>query len=744
MSGARAADGISHPFVLHLLASRLRPPQPLLELVRRNRLLQQLSAATAPLVVVSAPGGFGKTVVLAQWGESDRRPFAWLQVDDADNDPLVFLSYLVSALGGVTDIDPLVVNWLQRAPPPVETRILPALAAAVAGAAPFVFVIDDAHLITNDACWQILGVLLEQLPPGAKLCLSGRGSPPLPLARLRVAARLLELGPAELALSPRETHELLRMHGVAADPRTVAYLGRVTEGWAAGLYLAALAGTQVSTADWLEGIHGHQHDIARYLASEVFEQQPAEIAAFLMQTSILERLSLGLCRAVTGDEKAGELLSAVAHNNLFVSALDDVDEWFRYHHLFAEFLQAELLRGDESQAAALHARAAEWFEEHAEFEEAVRHWLAAGEVARAGNIVCRAHADYTQLARYETIRRWLDMFSDEQILSDEALTLAAGWIGPMAGDSPRARRWISAAFRIQVGDGLWPGTRVPLRAMQAALIGAHAPEGVTQMRENAELAAAPGEAAPLSMRAAVVTQLGIARWLGGDSDGALPILREAEEVGAMGNVLAQISAAGYQALILADEGRWPEARSRGAAALQRFEEAGLSWGIAIYPALLAQTRLEGHDGDPALAERIATIDTMVARGNLPPHMALLTQVLVGEMLLQSGDLSEALRWMHGGLHSLAVMPDAGILRARLLRLRDQLEARMLLEPLTTAEHRVLELLPTELSLKEVASRLWVSPETVRTHAHDIYRKLEVHSRSEAVARARELGMLATS
>lgn len=570
--------------------------------------------------------------------------------------------------------------------------------------------------------------------------LESRLRPPQPLLE---PGRLLEIGPAELALSPVETRELLRLHGVAADAKTVACLERATEGWAAGVYLAALTGVQKPAAEWPAEIRGHQRDIARYLASEVLEQQSAEMARFLLQTSILERLSPGLCRALTGNENAGDLLRAVARNNLFVSALDDADEWFRYHHLFAEFLQAELARGDEAEAAALHGRAAAWFEAHDELEEAVRHWLAAGEPGRAGAIVCRAHMDYTRLARYETIHRWLDMFSDEQIFGDEALTLVAGWIGPVAGDSPRGRRWISAALRVKVGDGLWPGADVSLRAMQAGLIAAHA-EGLTQMRENAEIAVALSECAPATERAAVAVFLGFACWLGGDSEAALRILREAEDEGAVGNVLAQNAAAGYQALILADAGRWAEARSLTLAGLQRFEEAGLTWGLTTLPTLVAQARLEAQEGDPAVAERVATIGTVIAQGIIPSHLALLAEVVVGELLAEHGDLAAATRWMRASFARLASTPDAGILRPRLLRLRDLLEQGRLLEPLTPAERRVLELLPTELSLGEIASRLEVSRETVRTHVKDIFRKLDVHSRNEAVTRARELALLMTS
>jgi LuxR family maltose regulon positive regulatory protein len=412
-SRRRTADITRQSFTAGLIESRLRPPQTLLELVRRDTLLKRLSASTAPVVVISAPGGFGKTVSLAQWAGAEYLRFTWLQADEADNDPLLFLHYIIAALGDVADVDPQVANWLQLAPPPVQARILPALAAAARGAAPFVFVIDDVHLIAAEACWQIVGLLIEQLPPGAHLCLSGRASPPLPLARLRATGRLLELGPADLALSLREIHELLRLHGVQADDDTVASLERVTEGWAAGLYLAALAGPRLPSEEWLAGIRGDQREIADYLANEVLEQQPLDVAEFLLQTSILERLSPSLCRAVTGNEKAGNLLSAIAHNNLFVSALDDVDEWFRYHHLFAEFLQRELLRLNEAGAAGLHQRAAAWFEEHDQPEEAVRHWLAAGEPGPAGAIVCRSHMHYAHLARYETTRRWLDTFTDE-------------------------------------------------------------------------------------------------------------------------------------------------------------------------------------------------------------------------------------------------------------------------------------------------------------------------------------------
>ena len=724
-----------------LIMSRLRPPQLHLELVHRRRLLKELSAGSASVVAVTSPGGFGKTIALSQWVEGDPRPYAWLQADEADDDPLLFLAYLASALGGVSDVDPMMAGWLQLAPPPVATRILPALSAAVNAAAPFVLVIDDAHLISNDACWQVLDLLTRQLPQGAQLCLSGRVLPPLPLARMRAEGRLIELGPAHLALDAEETGDLLRLQGVPVDAQTAGHLCRMTEGWATGVYLAALAAPRAPTEEWLAGIHGNRREIARYLASEVLGRQSPRMAHFLLRTSILARLSPGVCRAVTGDRQAGMLLRTLAHQNLFVAALDDADEWFRYHHLFAEFLQGELARSDAVDVAALHGRAAAWFEGRGELDEAVRHWLAAGDVARAGQIVCRVHMDYAQHARHETTRRWLEMFTDEQILSDAALTITGGFVGPMAGDTPRGRRWAAAALRAQVGDGRWPGANVPIRAMQALLIASLAPEGVAQMRQNAQLAFTLSDGVDLTVHAVAATLLGEALWLEGDNAAAARHLRVGEEEGAVAHCIAQVTAMGVRALLLEDEGRWAEARSKTAAGLARFEEAGLGWIPVLLPLPLARARLEAREGDAALTGHVDAIAQQIRQPNVAPYLALLADVLVGEILVERGDLGAATHWMREAFDHLATYPDAGVLGQRLLRLRVVLERRRLIEPLTGAERRVLELLPTQLTLKEIAGRLDVSLETVRTHVRAVYRKLDAHDRSEAVARARELGML---
>jgi LuxR family transcriptional regulator, maltose regulon positive regulatory protein len=680
MGGGRPSSDESRTAVLAdqpvIIPAWLRPPQPLPALALRRGLLEQLAGSDARVVVVVAPGGYGKTIALQQWTGSAGVPVAWVQADAADDDPLVFLQYLVAALRQVTDLRAEVGDWLLQAPPPLETRVLPALAEAVAGAGPFVLVVDDIHLLTSATSWRILGMLMDRLPRGARMCLVGRAAPELPLQPLREAGRLLELGPADLALSPDETRELLVLCGVPADEDAVTRLEEITEGWAAGVSLAALAEKGSPGGDVLTGVHGGREDIARYLAHEVLGRLPRAVAGFLLQTSILERLSPELCRVVTRDPRAGERLREVARHNLFVSSLDDHGEWFRYHHLFAEFLQAELAQRGEDDAAALHLRAAAWFEQHGMLEEALHHLLAGGEPKRAADIVSRAHLHYGQLARYETLYRWLTLFTDEQILADPALVVAAGWIAPMAGDTSRGRRWMQAALTTDVGDAVWPGTSVPVRAIQAGLVAVFAPLGVRQMVENAELAVRLSETAPLSERSAMACSLGIALWLDGrDSREAVRSLEEAEDMGTVANVLAFVHALGYQAHILADEGRWEEARACVDRGLARVESAGLVWGPPDFPLLAADVRVLAHEGDPGLAERLELLADVLERSVVGPAATLLAAGVAGHVLLERGDLEGAERWLRAGEACLEQWPDAGILGARLRRLRERADGR---------------------------------------------------------------------
>jgi LuxR family maltose regulon positive regulatory protein len=410
----------------HPRASKLRPARAHLELVERTDLVGALLASPASLVVVSAPAGYGKSTLLAQWADAAPVPASWLQLDAGDNDPVVFLTYLTAALSAVAPVDPSVADLLQVKSPPIDELILPRLGDALDAAQPFLLVLDDAHLVKSETCWRHLAQLLEQLPPGACLALGTRSEVPLAIDRLRAAGLLAEVRIGDLRLTRAEAGELLRLHGVEADAEALDGLLELTEGWATGLYLALLAGEGRPADEWLPHLRGDLHVIAGYLTAEVLERQSAALQEFLLRTSILDQLCPGLCRAVTGNDAAPEHLARLARENLFVTALDDRDEWYRYHHLFAELLSAQLARRHPDEAPRLHARAASWYDQMGDPGRAVRHWVAAGDMAAAAWPAFLAVQEYVDHGQVESARRLLDAFTDADLSRHLALTMAAG------------------------------------------------------------------------------------------------------------------------------------------------------------------------------------------------------------------------------------------------------------------------------------------------------------------------------
>lgn len=728
-------------YTLRPLESRLRPPRPSLALVRRDSLLAFLAASTAPLTLVSAPAGAGKTTLLLQWFDESTLPKTWLTLAADADDPVVLLTYLALALGRVADTGPTVLEWLRLPAPPIREAILPTLAAALAAAPPFLVVLDDGQRLTAEPCWQLLAVLFEALPADARVAIATRRDPEIPLARLRAAGRLAELRFAELALNDGEATRLLEMNGHHADEQVVAALLGVTEGWAAGLYLAALSSDAKGVARG--GPPGDRREVGRYLTSEVLAQQTAELRHFMLETSILERLCPDLCRAVTGRDDSDELLRRLAGENLFVWALDEDETWYRYHHLFAEHLQAELARRPRAEVARLHARAARWFEAEDEVENAVRHWLAAGEVASAAAVVGRIALDYLYRSGHvETVRRWLELFSDEQIQSDVPLTLVAGLVYTASGDPRLGGLWAGATLGERLDDSLTPDGGITLCGLQALLRAVTSAEGVTRMRADAELAACPQAAFSPLWRSGAGALLGYARWLLGDNTGARDVLCLAVREGRASNVNAELGALGHLSLVAADEDRWDEARSWADQARRRFAESQFARIPPMVVVFLAQARVLAHQGAADAGDPAAVAAAMFEQGELWPWAATLTATILAEVYFDLGEMEAAQRWTSAATGCLVGWPDAGILRDRVARLTSSLLARRGVQSLTRAESRVLELLPTQLSGDEVATRLVVSPNTVRSHVRAIYRKLGASSRTQAVERAREVGLLA--
>ena len=339
-------SGVGRP-AFDLTAAKLLRPPVRLGSIRRSSLIERLVRAdSGPVVSVIAPAGYGKTTLLSQWAEANSQAFAWVSVDERDNDPKILLTYVAEALDAVEPVGGRVFDALASPGSSVPGSVVPRLGNAFASmTAPVVLVLDDVHLLRNSECRAALSVLADHVPAGSRLVLAGRAEPPVRVARLRAERRILEIGPGDLSLSREEASLLLRAAEVALGEDEVTELHRRTEGWAAGLYLAALylrEGGSPGTAAGAFG--GDDRFVSEYVESEFLARISQQQRAFLTRTAVLERMCGPLCDAVLGLSGSAATLTGLARSDLLLVPLDRRGQWYRYHHLFRDMLLAELER----------------------------------------------------------------------------------------------------------------------------------------------------------------------------------------------------------------------------------------------------------------------------------------------------------------------------------------------------------------------------------------------------------------
>ena len=437
-----------------LLATKLHVPGPRPGFVARPRLAGALGEALAPgLVLVCAPAGSGKTALLADWARSAGRPVAWLSLDAADDDPVRFWRHVVAALDRARPGIGERAGPLLGPPPSSFEGLVTALINELAvqpGQDEIMLVLDDYHLVSAEPVHASLAFLLEHLPPGLRLVLASRSDPPLPLPRLRAGGQLAELRAAELRFTAEEAAALLR-EAIGADlpGAVVAALAARTEGWAAGLQLAALSlRGQADPAGFVATFSGSHRYVLDYLAGEVLDRQSEEVRTFLLQTSVLERLSGELCDAVTGRTGGQVMLEQVERANLFLVPLDEVRGWWRYHHLFADLLRARLQQQHPDRLAALHRNAAAWSAERGLADDAVRHAVAAGEMTWAARLVEQYFdAAYNLRGEEATVQRWLASLPAELVQSRPRLLLAQAFLAATSGRAEAVEPPLDAAER---------------------------------------------------------------------------------------------------------------------------------------------------------------------------------------------------------------------------------------------------------------------------------------------------------
>jgi LuxR family transcriptional regulator, maltose regulon positive regulatory protein len=458
-----AAGGVAPPTASlperdALLATKLQLPRARPGLVPRPRLLERLRAGMEhQVVLVCTPAGFGKTTLLADWARCERRPVAWLSLDEADNDPARFWRHAVAALDAVL---PEVAGRV-GAPPwdPQAASFQPVVAALVnelAAGPEVVLVLDDYHLIQAPQVHRSLGVLLEHLPAALRLVVASRADPPLPLARLRARGQLAEVRQRDLRFTPQETGALLRAAvGSHLPERAVTMLAARTEGWAAGLQLAGLSlQGHADPAGFVASFSGSHRYVLDYLTEEVLDRQPEPLRTFLLESSVLERLSGPLCQAVTGCADSQALLERVERGNLFLVPLDEVRGWWRFHQLFADLLRARLRRERPDRVAGLHRAAAGWCERHGLVDDAIRHALAAGDAIWAARLIERHFDAMLQRAEGATVDRWVAALPAELVRERPRLLLAQAVSALLVGRVDKAEPLLADADAalMAVGD----------------------------------------------------------------------------------------------------------------------------------------------------------------------------------------------------------------------------------------------------------------------------------------------------
>jgi LuxR family maltose regulon positive regulatory protein len=737
-----------------VLSSKLHPPAGRPGSVARRDLLARLDeGVSAKLVVVAAPAGWGKTSLLRDWcsaGEATRT--AWLSVDQDDNDPVRFWAHAIAA---IATVDPGVGEAaLQVLTAPgtkdAEGVLTPLINDLDRLAAPVTLVLDDYHLISNPSLLECVAYLVEHLPPTLRLVVSARSDPLLPMARLRARGEMTEIRAGELRFTDDEATELLNgTLGLALAQEDIDTLQRRTEGWAAGLYLASLSlRGRPDPSRLVRAFAGDDRQLVDYLVAEVLDGMPASLRSFMMRTSVLDRMCGSLCDAVTGYDGSWRILEDLERTNQFVVPLDASRQWYRYHQLFAELLRHELDRAEPSLAPLLHRRASAWHREHGSIAEAIGHAISACDLADARELIATHWTAYMNEGLAETVAAWLNRLPPVMVTEDARMCLVRGWIARHLGRLGEVEPWLEAAEAATPRGPLTEGPasigscacmlRAGYRHMTGDLAGAESASRRAVVLETG--------GTPLWQAVAAATLGASLCWQGKDSEARTVLQRVAGPVPPPASNLAALWAQGCLAAIAARSGD-PEAADlhvHKAVRLAADHRLGEYWVAAT--ALLTSAELLERRGHLAGAQAAARSGLRLAERGQARLETAYAQLCLARLAARAGGDEEASTRVGAARRIITACADPGVILTGLLAgtLRGAgrpapppgPRAPKPVEPLTRREDQILQWLNSQLSLREIASELYVSYDTVKTHTRHIYRKLGVSTRREAVARAR--------
>ena len=732
---------------LDLFEAKLQGFRPSGKILRRTRLTQVLEASRETLVLIAAPPGFGKTTLLADWRDVDSRPFAWVSLDSADNDPVVLWGYVVEAVRRLEPRLERTAGVRGRTRARDADAVVPALLRDLQSLeTEIVLVLDDYHVIQNPACHSALGYLLERVPANVTVALSTRADPPMPLGRLRAAGQLLEVRAADLSFTECEGARFLNETlEFDVPPEAAAVLHRRTEGWPVGMHLASLSLGNVSDpSEFLAHFGGSNRHLVDYLVEVVLDTLDPKLRRFLLETSILGSMCGPLCDEVTETQGSTELLAEVERANLFLVPLDDRREWYRYHQLFADVLRNQLLRSDPDRHRELHGRASCWLAGKGDTGEAVRHALAAGEIETAIRLISERWPSLVDLGQTETILRWLDAFPAEIVERDARLSLAKAWAMSSANRRGEA---LHALLAVEAGDSGGPASERRTREAVSGLLRACFPWGdVTAMLGGASRAYELQAERRSTWRPITHLALGRARYFAGEPSEALAPLEEAGRLAVrarqwlVASVSKAVLARAFQAV-----GNEAAAESAAREAVELADRHDLDGRPASGCAYLALGAVRAHTGEADEAEPLLAAGLKKLREHGEELYIAEALLALAPVRRAQGEREEARALLVEAREVIESCPDAGVLRQRLEEVTRALTpAHRRIEgdsELTEREREVLQYLAQGLPQREIGSALFLSFNTIHSHTKSIYQKLRVSSREAAVERARELGAI---
>ncbi len=615
-SRAKSAAGHAAPqqFSFPILKTKLYVPSAPASRVERIDLVGKLrQAEQCSLTLISAPAGFGKTTLLAEWIAQCPLPVAWLSVDDGDNDLYRFLTYLIAALETICDGVGAEAKHLMQSPQPVPwLAILACLINDLEKVAePYALVLDDYQFLTQHTVHEAVSYLLDHFPTNMHLVVSTRADPPLQLARLRASERLLELRTQDLRFTTEEvTHFLNVVMRLGLSDEDISALELRTEGWAVGLKMAALSlKGHENASEFIRDFSGSHQYILDYLLEEVLKRQPARIQTFLLETSIVEKLNSSLCDALMTDEwrKSGEgaraILEYLGESNLFLVPLDERKQWYRYHHLFADLLQSRLRQAPAERIAKLHLDASHWYEAHGLVLEAVSHAIDAKDLDRAADLVEQmAFQSIPPSTNYATLQIWIDRIPKDLVWSRPWICVAQAYISTSRGQLGKGQEWLQKAeTALQTAPGYDPDQAEEIRNNITILRAYHAffLGDVAKAVSQGKLVLEKQSTLRPELRGQVYQAMGEFYSTTGDQEECIPLLREAIRLGIqIPNLFLLTRCAFRLGRVLKSRGRLTEAQK-------------------VYQDNLAVLRASGLKDSPLLGRpEIGLGDALRERGDL--------------------------------------------------------------------------------------------------------------------------------